>query len=316
MPVSKSKRKKKRFPQPSTPRLPEDDFTGGLDMPDFALADSDLDAELDTDAAIMELRKAGKGFRPSTLAAAEELMLQAWQAPDSQRHLDLALKAFELCPWCADAYGSLAIGAKGHPRMALHFRQIALAAAEFALDADWGQDLRRAYAENYWGHVATRAYMRAGAGLAQTLADTGALEPAVEHLEALLQLNPSDEQGLRYSLAQYLLLLGRDARLAELLIESADEDSAFVNFNFALVAFRASGDTKEARALLSAAIASNPYVAPYLLGHRSMRRPTSAEAYGPGGEDEAGLYVECTATAWRSTKGALDWLRRNTAGKL
>lgn len=316
MPVSKSKRRKKRSSQQPSRPASHYDFSGKPDPMDFSRTELDaaLDAELDTEAAIAELKQAGKGFRTPTLATAEQMVMLAWQADDPYRHIDLVTKALKLCPWCADAYGSLALAAKKHPRMALHLRRLALAAAEFALDADWGQDLRQAYAENYWSHVATRAYMRARSGLAETLADAGALEEAVDHLEELLKLNPNDDQGLRYPLAEHLLLLGRDERLLELIEECAGEASAFVGFNGALLAFREGGDCPESRMVLAAARQANPHVVGYLLGDRAPP-PATMKIYEPGGDDEAALYVACTAEAWRASEGALDWLRRYASGK-
>ncbi|HJR23487.1 MAG TPA: hypothetical protein VJ822_17770, partial [Dongiaceae bacterium] len=216
MPVSKSKRKKKHHPQPlsqraSEPALghePPDEFPADIEDLDSALA-----AELDTEAAIVDLKRAGKGFRPATLAAAEKIVLEALRARQKGQLLDSAARALQICPWCGDAYGLLAMVAGNHPRMALHFRRLAMAAAEFALDADWGQDLRRAYAGDYWSHAATRAYMRAALGLADLLSKMGELEAAAEQYEALLQLNTTDHQGVRYALANCLLLLGQDQRL-------------------------------------------------------------------------------------------------------
>jgi tetratricopeptide (TPR) repeat protein len=210
---------------------------------------------------------------------------------------------------CGDAYGLLAMAAGGHPRMKLHFRLLALAAAEFALDADWGQDLRKAYAGDYWSHVATRAYMRAALGLADLLSEMGELEAAADHYEALLLLNATDDQGVRYALANCLLLLGQDQRLADFLAEFEDQASTFVAFNRAALAFRRVGDTGESRAALADAISANRHVMAYLLGDRALP-PAEIEIHEPGSENEATFYVECTAEGWRATPGAIAWLRR------
>src|SRR5688572_4917815 len=317
MPVSKSKRKKKRHPQPPARHAPEPAF--GDESQYDALAEAeDLDAalaaELDTDAAIAELKAAGKGFRPATLAAAEKVALEAVAANQKGQILELAARALQLCPWSGDAYGLLAMAAGSHPRMALHFRRLAMAAAEFALDADWGQDLRKAYAGDYWSHVATRAYMRAGLGLADAHAEMGELEAAADQYEALLQLNATDDQGVRYVFANCLLMLGQDQRLAEFLAEFEDQASTFVAFNRAALAFRRDGDTRESRAMLADAMTANPHVMTYLLGDRALR-PPEATIYEPGSENEATFYVECMAESWRATPGAIEWLRRCRADR-
>lgn len=239
--------------------------------------------------------------------------MEALGAARKGQLLEAAARAFQICPWCGDAYGLLAMAASNHPDMALHFRRLALAAAEFALDADWGQDLRKAYAGDYWAHVATRAYMRAASGLAETLADTGQLEAAAERYEALMALNTTDDQGLRYALANCLLLLGQDQRLADLLASFGHERSAFTGFNDALLAFRRDGDCDASRAALADATKANRHVAAYLLSNRAAP-PIEIKPFDPGSADEAALYVECTAEAWRATPGALDWLRNRARG--
>jgi tetratricopeptide (TPR) repeat protein len=317
MPVSKNRRKKKRAPQTPAQRSPAHESMyefpdeGLLDQLDYS--DEALEAELDTNAAIADLKRAGKGFRPETLAAAEEVILEALDADLKGQLLDAAVRAFHICPWCGDAYGLLAMAASNHPDLVLHFRRLALAAAEFALDADWGQDLRKAYAGDYWGHVATRAYMRAASGLAETLADTGQFEEAAERYEALMALNTTDDQGLRYALANCLLLLGRDQRLAGLLASFRHERSAFVGFNDALLAFRRDGDTGASRDALADATKANRHVTAYLLGDSAVP-PIDIKPFEPGSVDEAALYVECTAEAWHATPGALDWLRGRVHG--
>lgn len=318
MPVSKSKRKKKRHSQPPGQHASEPKFGHGFsDDPltdDVEDLDAALAAELDTDAAIAELKRAGKGFRPATLAAAEEVVLKALSAHQKGQILELAARALQMCPWCGDGYGLLAMAAGNHPQMALHFRRLAMAAAEFALDADWGQDLRKAYAGDYWSHVATRAYMRAALGLADVLADTGEREAAADQYEALLQLNATDDQGVRYALANCLLMLGQDQRLADYLAKFEDQTSTFVAFNRAALAFRRDGDTRESRAMLADALSANPHVMTYLVGDRALP-PAEIEIHEPGSENEATFYVECTAECWRATPGAIEWLRRCRADR-
>lgn len=318
MPVSKSKRKKKHHSQPPARRASEPEFGHGFpDDPltdDFEDLDAALAAELDTDTAIADLKRAGKAFRPATLAAAEKVALEALGADRKGEVLELAARALQICPWCGDGYGLLAMAAGDHPQMALHFRRLAMAAAEFALDADWGQDLRKAYAGDYWSHVATRAYMRAALGLADTLAEMGELETAAAQYEALLQLNATDDQGVRYALANCLLMLGQDQRLADFLAGFEDQASTFVVFNRVVLAFRRAGDTRESRTMLADAMSANPHVMTYLIGDRALP-PAEIEIHEPGSENEATFYVECTAESWRATPGAIEWLRRCRADR-
>jgi tetratricopeptide (TPR) repeat protein len=304
MPVSKSKRKKKKSPPQAAPRPAN--TTAFLDDLDFETPRD----ELDTEAAIAEIKAAGKGFRPSMLTAAEPLIAEAWSTSDSGRRVELLVRALQLCPWCGDAYGLMAMAASKEPDLAAHLWRLAMAAAEFALRAELGQDVFEARAGQFWELPQTRPYMRAGAGLAGLLADTGEHEAAVAQYLSLLILNPEDDQGLRYPLAGCLLVLGNDEILAPLLDEFEDERSAFSLFNRAAQSFRRKGDTAAGRAVLAKALAANPHVAPYLLGAREVP-PATAEPMEPGSAVEAGLYVETSLEGWQSIPGALEWVRKH-----
>jgi len=67
--------------------------------------------------------------------------------------------------------------------------------------------------------------MRARHGLAEVLWHLGERQAAIAHLQDMLRLNPGDNQGVRYTLAGWLLAEGWDEELARLLKEY-DEGSA------------------------------------------------------------------------------------------
>src|SRR4029077_9057455 len=143
---------------------------------------------------------------------------------------------------------------------------------------------------HFWGLLETRPYMRARLGLGHSLWTAGRREEAVQHLQDLLRLNPGDNQGVRYTLAGFLLFLDRDDDLARLLQQYADEASAAWAYSKALLAFRRQGDTPEARQLLKQARKTNKHVPPYLLGEKFP--PTGQPGYySPGDESEALNYI-------------------------
>lgn len=304
MPVSKSKRKKvKAASRPPVGPPPFDTADG-----DMLLGD-ELADELDTEAATAELWRAGQRFRPEQLDQAQEIAADAWDAPDPHRRLELATRALKICPWCGDAYGVLAADAPPGSDIAVHLWRMALAAAEFALKAEMGEDVFEAYAGEFWGHYATRPYMRARAGLSNALWAFGDREAAVAHDLELLRLNPNDNQGTRYAAAARLLALSRERALEELLQSYADEDVAFFAFARAALSFRKEGDSEQSRQLLANAIAMNRYVPTYLLGRQRMPR-TSPDGYSNGSKEEAILYVEMAGDGWKSIPGALVWLSK------
>src|SRR3954469_15225605 len=178
---------------------------------------------------------AGQG---TPLDKAHEILLHAYQEPDEQRRVRLAREALALCPDCADAYVLLAEHARRR-KEALALYEQGVAAGERAL----GPEFFRNEVGHFWGILETRPYMRARLGLAHALWTAGRREEAVRHLEDMLRLNPNDNQGVRYTLAGFLLFLDRDDDLARLLRQYPDEDSAAWAYTKALLAFRTQGDT-------------------------------------------------------------------------
>ena len=69
---------------------------------------------------------------------------------------------------------------------------------------------------HFWSLLETRPYMRAREGLASKLWTMGRRDEAIKHLQDMLRLNPGDNQGVRYTLAGWLLAEGRDEELARL----------------------------------------------------------------------------------------------------
>lgn len=241
------------------------------------------------------------------LDRAQMLIYDAWEAHGARR-MALAHQALAISPLCADAYGLLAEAAEPGADEELVFLRKSFAAGEAAL----GQKAFEELAGEFWGWHETRPYMRARLGLAQALWERGDRHEAAGHAEAMLALNPNDNQGVRYILAAWLLELERDDALQALLKRYEKDDSAFLSYPSALASFRSSGDSEESGKSLAAALASNGHVPDFLLCRRRMPR-TAPAFYSPGQESEAVLYVRDHAQPWRMTPGALDWLAAHTS---
>src|SRR5439155_25865151 len=84
----------------------------------------------------------------------------------------------------------------------------------------------------------TRPYMRARAGLAATLNLLGEVHSAISHYQDMLRLNPNDNQGIRYVLAECLMKSGDTEALKNLLKQYDEDGSALWLYTQALVAFR------------------------------------------------------------------------------
>jgi len=239
---------------------------------------------------------------PATpLEEAQELVYQALETTGPRRG-QLARRALERSPGCADAYVLLAEDA-GDPQEALRLYEHGVRAGERALGRDAFQD----DVGHFWGILETRPYMRARQGLAAALWHLGEREAALGHLRDLLRLNPGDNQGLRYTLATWLFAVGDDAALEHLLQAYPDEGSATWAYTRALAAFRRRGAGGPADAALREALTTNSFVPAYLLGLKKL--PRQLPAYiGFGDEDEAVAYIAEAAEAWLASPQALAWL--------
>jgi tetratricopeptide (TPR) repeat protein len=160
------------------------------------------------------------------------------------------------------------------------------------------------------GIFETRPYMRARLGLATCLWELGEREQAIEHYREMLRLNPNDNQGVRYALANCLLDEDRDEALGELLAQYEEDASAAWVYTRALWRFRREGDSAEAVAALEEALKDNPFVPPYLLGQKSLPGALP-ELMGFGDESEAVAYFVEALPNWLRTPGAIEWLRKN-----
>lgn len=238
------------------------------------------------------------------LDKAQDLIYQAWETPSRKWRVQLAYQALKVSPDCADAYVLLAEETARSTKEALKLYEAGVEAGERAL----GTKVFAQEVGHFWGVVETRPYMRARAGLAQCLCALGKHHEAVNHYQAMLRLNPHDNQGIRYLLAACLLIdIGNIDALWELLQEYEGEISAAWLYTWALATFLDQGDSRESRKCLKKALKQNPHVVLYLLGRQSL--PKKLPQYmGFGDQDEAIIYVAEFGQAWRKTEGALDWL--------
>jgi tetratricopeptide (TPR) repeat protein len=261
---------------------------------------------LDEANAALQARFAGQRLddAPSTastpLERAQEIMYDAFEAI-GRRRIILARRALEICPDCADAYVLMAEAAAG-PARALPLYEQALAAGERALGAARFSD----DAGHFWSLLDTRPYMRARAGLAQTLSELGRRDEASAHYRELLRLNPNDNQGIRYLLLGESLRAGRDDEVENLFTRYGDDVAAEWCYSWALFEFRR-GRLAEADSRLQVALEWNPSV-PAALAIPAGELPPYGDAVAIGGFGEAVIYAAHFGDLWRDTPGAFAWL--------
>ncbi len=245
---------------------------------------------------------------PTTpLERAQELIYDAFDTNDPQRRVDLAEQALQISEDCADAYVLLAEETAEDAQEARELYEAGVRAGERAL----GEEIFTEEAGNFWGILETRPYMRALEGLASSLWVLGERTETLSHYRRILELNPNDNQGVRYELAGCLLEEGLDEELGELLGQYEEEASAHWLYTRALWRFRTEGGSERATAELKEATSTNPYVPLYLLGRKNFLAQGLPELIGLGDESEAVSYFARALPEWLKTPGAVEWLRKN-----
>lgn len=231
----------------------------------------------------------------------QDLVFEAYEQTVSKGK-KLVKQALELDPNNADAYNYLASIERDIDKAIKQYDK-AIKAGERTLGKKFFKE-EKVY---FWGMLETRPYMRAKAGLADCFYAKKEVDKAIEIYEEMLELNPNDNQGIRYLLST--LLLGKKdlTKFEKFIKESEDEDCAVWNYNNALYNFKKSGRTKKSEKILLQAYNSNEFVIDYMLGNKKM--PKDLPQYiGRGDENEAISYVNGAWSIWEKTAEAFDWL--------
>jgi tetratricopeptide (TPR) repeat protein len=164
------------------------------------------------------------------------------------------------------------------------------------------------FAGVFWGVHETRPYMRARLALAERLRAAGKVEESVAEYLGMLELNPADNQGVRYLLLPCLLALGRMDAARKLFEQHPQEFRYNAVFAWGRVLERLlSNDLPGAEAALAVARKQNPHMQAYVKGHRQIPK-TSPECYAPGSKDEAICFADTVRSAWEKYPAALTWL--------
>ena len=233
---------------------------------------------------------------------AQALIDQAWEARTQRQAAALARRALEIFPDCADAYNVLA-GAEARSA------EDALVLYEHGVDAgrrSLGNAFFDEHRGHFWGMIETRPYLRARRGLADCLWALGRKRESITHCEALLELSPDDNQGIRHGLLSRYLALGNDMGAARLFRDYPHDASAAFLWSRVLLDLRR-GDQVAATEHLVLAMHGNPHVAGVFAGKRKPPARLPAH-YSPGDRNEAALYIANFAEAWLASADAMDWL--------
>ena len=271
---------------------PQDSASGG--QPPF-----------DPKLLLLQMERSLRKVRPDEIGEAQECYYDAMEAQTEQEALRLLSRALELDPGNTDAW--LLMMSHTPPLSADEeigtLRKI-VAGAEERL----GKQAFKDYAGHFWGYHETRPYMRARAALADALHRAGRIESAAGEVEGMLELNPGDNQGLRYRLLAFYLAVGRMDDTRGLFARYPDEFDYNTVFAWSKVLERfLSGKPEEALEELAVALKQNAFTKAYLLGHRKLPK-NPPDSYAPGSKEEAACFAADLQLAWNAHPTAKKWL--------
>jgi tetratricopeptide (TPR) repeat protein len=234
---------------------------------------------------------------------AEELVYRAMEV-DEEEARELLDEALMLDPDCIMAYASLA-ALETNPAISLAFYERGISIGSEVFFDDKYLDEHKGH---FWMVHETRPFMRCLQGAAESHFYMGNVMEATMIWMELMELNPSDNQGVRFDLMAILAGL-RDTEEFEKLDRMFKDDAAAATaFNRALYAFTSDGPGPKAKKMLDEAMRSNKHVLPLLLQNEpDLRHPSS---YMLGSKEEAIAYLGIAHMIWHGVPGAIEWLKK------
>lgn len=268
-------------------------------------SDSGGQPPFDPKPLFLQMERSLLKISPGAVGESQECYYDAMEARTEEEALNLLSRALELDPGNTDAW--LMMMSHTSPLSADEeigtLRKI-VAGAEERL----GTEAFKEFAGHFWGFHETRPYMRARAALADALHRAGRIESAAAEVEGLLELNPGDNQGLRYRLLGTYLALGRLDDARRLFGQYPDEFDFNTVFAWARVLERfLSGKPEEALKAVAAAEKQNGFSKSYLLGHRKIPK-ILPDSYASGSKEEAACFAGDLQSAWNAHPAAKKWL--------
>lgn len=242
-----------------------------------------------------------KKGRKSNIEKSEDLMYEAYDS-SPKKGLQLVKEALKLNPDNVRAMTYLADHSdKLEESYELYRQAVQIGAKQL------GENYFIENKGHFWGMHETRPYMAAKLGYADCLYAIDKTEESIREYSEMLELNPGDNQGVRYILASVLLKCKKYNSYFELYQKFEDEESTFWNFNYALFLFATEGSTKKANHALSQANKQNKHVIQFMTGQKKFKtEPTGY--YNPGAENEATVYMMENFKSWIDCSGSFEWV--------
>jgi tetratricopeptide (TPR) repeat protein len=261
-------------------------------------------ADLSRSGRLSEKAQAWKQDDPKWRA--QELAYEAMEADDPFDALRLVDEAQRLDPDCTDAQRLMV----SLLPMELDNRIQLMREVVGKAERNFGERFFEENKGHFWGVLSTRPYMRAMQELGELLTVADKLEDAIAVYERMLELNPNDNQGVRYALVGLYLATKQGQAASDLLSRCPGEEDYTAVFAWGrVIEHWLASRVADARSALLRARNVNPFVERYLTGTRKppRRLPSS---YRPGDDSEAQVAVAELLPACVRLPEFTAWLRK------
>ena len=246
-----------------------------------------------------ELKK--PNYKPSF--EADDLFYQSMEAETLEKKFSLLGQALKIDP----AHVDILLGVLDYLQPSLADDIELLKKIVELAKRNLGEKLFNQAKGHFWGVLETRPYMRSRQQLAEALCDGARYEEAIYELEGMLELNPNDNQGVRYLLLSLNLALGR-LEPARKLLKQYDESTFSTVFAWgSLLELVLSNKYQEAEKMLPEVRKVNPYTEEYVSGKKAIPEELPG-SYSAGSREEAIIFAADIFRAWRSHVQAVGWL--------
>ncbi len=273
----------------------------------------DFDSIEDVNARLADLTRSGRLSEKAQAWKqddpkwrAQELAYEAMEADDPFVALRLVDEAQKLDPDCTDAQRLMVALLPMELDNRIQLMREVVGRAE----RNFGERFFEENKGHFWRVLPTRPYMRALQELGESLTMADKLEDAIAVYERMLELNPNDNQGVRYALVGLYLATKQGQAASDLLTRYPGEEDYTAVFAWGrVIEHWLANRVADAQSALLRARNVNPFVEKYLAGRRRPPRRLPS-VYRPGDESEAQVAaVELSPACVRLPEFA-PWLRK------
>ncbi len=235
------------------------------------------------------------------ISEADDLVEQAWEKPREEA-IELCREALEIEPDNIAAFVLLGdLEENLSIRAALFKRGLDIGMEKFA------GEFMDEHRGNFWTLEETRPYMLCLAGYAEALAMMGEYDFAMNIWHEMLELNPEDDQNVRYQAMATAAFVGDEEFFEKFDSLFQDDDGAAMHFNRALLEMNINGVGATADEHIRKGVAINPHIIPMLTSEEETEETTESSA--PGSPGEAWDYAEYATELWHQIPGATEHLK-------